>query len=382
MTPAEQLFEDLQESRLFKSLSTVNRTTWVVTDDDTFPLLKKHLGNSSRLLTLGQFLERLDNSIPNGLSKWVPFRKRYTLPEHLVVASATQETALYQQVRQLTTNYDCKIYRLFNDLFINLSTNADKLLSYCEQPNLSVLAQMNNYAIVSIPRSGSTMLADILSQTGYCGHPKEHLRYSINSLLAFADSFDFQKWVSCMQVNTCTPNYVFGTKVISHFAQTLSSKLSDSDLNFLQQFKNSKLIYLVRKDKAEQAVSTYIARKSNLFFTPTLIHKNKRAEFIKTLDYDFDELYDGYQHVVAAEHGMALFVQSLGVSVLEISYENLIDNRTQTIEQILSFLNIETRDNFVIPKPATKVVSDRYCQPIREQFSIDLASIKKQGNSQ
>ncbi|MEE9413570.1 MAG: Stf0 family sulfotransferase [Methylococcales bacterium] len=376
MSPAEQLFQDLQESRLFKALLKLSRTSWVVTDDDTLPLLKEYLGKTARLFTLCQLSEFLESTRSNTNSTGISLIKRRLVPEQVIVASATQENLLYQQVCQQITNYDCKVYRLFNDVFINLTTNTGELLTYSRQPDSCVLEKIHKYAIISIPRSGSTMLADILFQTGYCGQPKEHLRNSIVLLATVADSFDFQKWLGSMLVNTCTANNVFGTKVISHFAHSLSNDLKPSDIKFLQQFKHTKLIYLSREDKADQAVSTYIARQSNLFFTPTLIHKSKRLKFIKTLDYDFDALYECYQKIIDAENATAQFIQSLGLSVLEVGYENLVNNQTQTIERILSFLNIETSEHLVISKPRTKPVRDRHCQPFREQFAADLARIE------
>jgi LPS sulfotransferase NodH len=192
-------------------------------------------------------------------------------------------------------------------------------------------------------------------------------------LVAIADGFDFQKWIACLKVNTSTSNHVFGTKLIDHFAKKLSKQLSHSDIHFLQQSSNNKLIYLSRNDKAEQAVSTYIARKSKLFFTPTQDDKYKRIEFLKTLEYDFDTLYNYYQKGIKAEATLALFIQTLGLPVLEVSYENLIEQRAQTIQTIFSFLNISPSDDFVIPEPETQPVSDKHCQPIRQQFAADLA---------
>src|ERR1700761_1294565 len=110
---------------------------------------------------------------------------------------------------------------------------------------------MRGYAICAEPRSGSSLLGQILGSTGLLGRPREYFNAP-----SFRDSADFPDYPedaeSQLRVITtrgATPNGVYGLKVFSHQFEEVKS------LGWPERLPALSFIYLERRDLLGQALS-------------------------------------------------------------------------------------------------------------------------------
>ena len=139
-----------------------------------------------------------------------------------------------------------------------------------------------SYIICATPRSGSTLLCDLLTDTGIAGRPNSFFRRE--SILEWADDFNVSavEWDEDHQFDQAylaavlqegeagTP--VFGMRLMWESVAELSKRLesfypvlpSDS-ARFRSAFGSPRYLHLTREDKVAQAVSLLRAEQSGLW---------------------------------------------------------------------------------------------------------------------
>jgi len=202
-----------------------------------------------------------------------------------------------------------------------------------------------NYAILTTPRSGSTMLSSMLANGGL-GKPREHFRQASATLLNNYELFgadpdevlDFLRYFGAVEHDN---GYIFGTKLISHFVQDLEydllAKMNSCDFKF---------IYLKREDEAAQVTSILRARKSNFWHA----HSNEQAtkerkrltseELISlTTELEVEKVYNDLRDQKAF---IDKKIESLNIVTLDVSYEALTsENRNIEVQAISKHLGID-----------------------------------------
>ncbi len=122
------------------------------------------------------------------------------------------------------------------------------------------------YAIVSTPRAGSTFLTGLLASMGY-GRPTEHLRPWMVHLIqqrpdGLFDGVRFLQTVICLS----SENSAFGTKLISHFIEDVLPHVNSTERSYLRELTGRfQIVYLVREDKLDQAISSIRARLTGVW---------------------------------------------------------------------------------------------------------------------
>lgn len=333
----ELIFAQLEETSLLNILSKKNNLIFIG-DRSTIVYLKKHscLKNSpkkfhyyiwpnpnqkKRLLT---FLKNLDNL------------EQY----RIIIASTRNEHLIKKEVIKFFTNKNIKIktFRLFSDALISIILKEKKFLHTSEiEFTLPSLA----YAIITVPRSGSTFLCRLLKSTYLAGFPEEKLRNPA-AILARNCHFDYVQYMQILMTLKATSNRVFGTKIISHFLCSYRKR----DLNidaFLKQYF-SKYIYLIREDKVAQAVSIAIAQKTKIWHISNQEQQTEYEQKIKELnpdDIEVEEIKKQYDFLLQQEKYLVEFFQKNQIEPLVVKYEELVKNPYQYINDILRYLEID-----------------------------------------
>jgi len=172
---------------------------------------------------------------------------------------------------------------------------------------------MKKFAIICGSRTGSTYLCDMLSSTNRCGFPKEFF----NKSMKFGDNK--HEWIRKFQ----TENSVFGVKIVG-FDQLRAFFDSNMQVNYL--------IWLYREDSILQAISRYIAYKTNGWHK-----KRERPEYsyegikwcleeVEKENQFFEEYFEDKNH-------------------LKLSYEiDICDGIGQSVVSILQYMNITTEE--------------------------------------
>lgn len=336
----EQIFSHLQETRLIQSLSL--ECNLIFLGDE---LTLSYLRNKIELPDLSSQQQNYYYycwSNPKDKNKLVRFLK--DLPElekyTIIVATVNNEHVIYRQIKKRISNHklNIKALKLFSDVLINTLSHQKTILQTAETefiaPNLS-------YAIISVPRSGSTLLCNLLRSTDLAGLPAEHLRDHA-AILARNCRFNPIRYMKITMTHNTTANGVFGTKIISHFLATYRRKDLNIDAFLNQHF--SKYIFLIREDKVAQAVSIFLAQKTAIYHIFNNEEKqkyHKKLEEINLDDIDLKEIDKRYNFICQQEKYLEKFCQDNKIEPLIIKYEELVEKPYKHISDILNYLGIK-----------------------------------------
>lgn len=195
------------------------------------------------------------------------------------------------------------------------------------------------YMIASVPRSGSNLLCDILTQTGYAGAPLEYVGGAkISRSRERWGELSIPDYLrEVMKVRT-SPNGVFGIKVQFDQLKHLTSRgLVAEDL-----FPGLTYIRVRRGDMIRQAISLVRAGQTKQW--NSLRRPRTRP------DYNAGAIYRGWQRLVKWEAGWDAFFAERGVEPLTIYYEQLDTDLKSAIRLVLRHLGVD-RPDMKIPLP-------------------------------
>lgn len=126
--------------------------------------------------------------------------------------------------------------------------------------------------VCSTPRSGSWLLAELLEQTGRCGHPREYFRPDYERIYALEwglpPTYTFSEYVDNVLRQGSTRNGVFAMKLhwsqYVYLRQRLQAQPDAGPTEVLgQRFPEPTFLLLRRADKAAQAVSWFRAMRTD-----------------------------------------------------------------------------------------------------------------------
>jgi LPS sulfotransferase NodH len=197
--------------------------------------------------------------------------------------------------------------------------------------------------ILCTPRSGSSYISELLNNTGIFPSFEylfPHLSINLNKnpgpirktnafgewLRIYNDQIEFEKNI---------PPYL---KVIHR--QYLD--LIKEDFNPLDLVHDLKLILLKRKNIYKQASSLYLAQEMNQYH----VYSNwMMKEFTnKTIDINIEKLTESYNKVLGFNCTWNKFLK---FDPLVIHYEDIVNNTFKSIQDIMSYLNIDIKKNTI-----------------------------------
>lgn len=254
--------------------------------------------------------------------------------------------------------------RLLADLFVNHCLGLDLAHPLDDAPRPVGLA----YAIITTPRTGSSYLCQLLESTGIAGLPREHLRHPTEAL-TLECGFDYVRLLKHLMVTQTTPNGVFGTKLISHF---LRDHLQVHASQMMELLAGLEFIRLKRHDIAAQAVSIYLARRTNVWH---LHSPEERESYTRSIeqgfdarDVDFEEIQVYYQSMLDQESWIDRLLDELGVSPLVVDYDALIAAPGETVRRILDHLGLDGPEGEIAPRTSMQRLGSRRAEEIKHAF--------------
>lgn len=199
-----------------------------------------------------------------------------------------------------------------------------------------------NYIILTTPRTGSTMLCNILENLGLLSSvynsnndyelefkPKENILRDIKPDIFFSELLDKNR------INNIS-GFKFMIKHLEIYGENASYDLG----YLLKSFPiGTKFIYLTRKNKIRQAVSFLKAKEDKKWISfkdNNTLNKTEYNITNKEIDY-----------FIRQENKIDYRIKNVfrenNINSLEIHYEDLVDNKKSTIKKILNYLNIEIK---------------------------------------
>jgi LPS sulfotransferase NodH len=260
-----------------------------------------------------------------------------------------------------------EIISCLNDVF---SAYLGRDLPLAEKvPQDARIPDLPSYAIVCAPRCGSTFLTEMLASVGL-GRPEEHLRereIAALSDLRIGDNDAASLFTDLLWKHQ--RNFIFGTKVVSHFLFDLKSKITVPETVSALIRSNLRIIYLVRKDKVRQAISDFLANRVKIWHVrDEKSHIDLRNKHAK-IEYSFDEILSRYKFMLNEDERLTKGIQ--GFEHIVMFYEDLVAQpiiSVTTAAEFLGFKNIGEPKAIVVKSDSP--AADNFCS----RFMVDYES--------
>jgi LPS sulfotransferase NodH len=238
------------------------------------------------------------------------------------------------------------------------------------------------YVVCTIPRSGSNLLTDGLRATRRAGRPKQFFlrkfesRYSAQ--LGLDPAVDYPGYVRGIVNTKTSSNGVFGFKLMSWYLDAFLARLRDAhtfgnsatdDLTLLQNaFPRLRFIYIIRRHKLRQALSTARALQTGLW----KVQEGRRT--VREPQFDPELIEQSLREAERQERLWERFFQRIGVRPFQIEYESLCQDYEGMIRGVLDFLRISLRRGARVGPPATVRQADEVSRIWEERFLAERPS--------
>jgi trehalose 2-sulfotransferase len=215
-----------------------------------------------------------------------------------------------------------------------------KLMSF--QRDVSVNGQpKQRYTILSVPRSGSTLLARGMEATGILGVPLEYLNQ--NAIDAWHNlNADFDEgligYLSEIEKRRTSESGWFGLKAhYRHFENLFGELAFEEAVKFVE--KQDYCILTTRRNKVAQSVSYFRARESGIW-------SSEHQELIKpeTLSenvFSPKELLQCLDVITNGEQQWRKVLECTQTNSLEVVFEDLVDNYFDEMQRVFDFLKLK-----------------------------------------
>ncbi len=218
------------------------------------------------------------------------------------------------------------------------------------------------YVLCASPRSGSTLLCDLLTQTGIAGNPQSYFRLAAIPELArgWGLSREMRDWdrsyVDSVLEHGTAGTGCFGMRIMWSDMAAFLERLRllypnvDSDVGRLRDvFGVERFVHLSRDDRVGQAVSLVLARQTGLWHRHADGSERERNAPPAPPRYDHDEINAALCLLDAEAVGWSVWFDEGEIVPLAITYEELAANPIDTLIRVIEHVGgcattpIETR---------------------------------------
>ena len=223
----------------------------------------------------------------------------------------------------------------------------------------------SRYAILSSPRSGSTLLGRALYETRLAGDPQEYFNPPLLVLERERTgdaSLSLNAFLRAMQQRRTSPNGVFGMKM--HYSQLLGVfRARAPNANVVAYLKKfDRLIWMRRRDRIRQAISQAVGLRTNVWSSED--SRFERDPQVRVHPYECIRALNAVCHEDA---GWEQLVRKAKLDVLEVWYEDLVGDYERQLRAVLRHIGIE-RDITTIPTQPL----ERQSGPLNERVRIEV----------
>lgn len=192
------------------------------------------------------------------------------------------------------------------------------------------------YLLCSSPRVGSTLVGQMLRDTGQAGDPLEYLNpRKFRALLRRNPAIDsFQAALDFVERHRTSENGVFGLQLHwRHFNEFFAGNRTRMD-EFFHRFDT--FVFLRRRDHVAQGISLYRAARTLLWSSIDEDIRQARSHDYEEFDPAAITAYVG--RVMAQDQGWSDYLQASGRPYLTLYYEDLVANWDAEGRRLLWFL--------------------------------------------
>lgn len=231
-----------------------------------------------------------------------------------------------------------------------------------------------SYIICATPRSGTTLLTDLLSATGVAGQPDSFFRLQSfgwwadylnvpNNEWADEVSFD-RKYLTAVLEESIDATKIFGMRLMWRDFANLSNRLAVFNpglLTDISRFETAfgpiRFVHLSRQDKVAQAVSRVKAEQSGLWHVDENGLERERLKSGQPPVYDAAAIAEQVAECEVHDAAWVNWFDQQKLQPVKITYEALSDNPRAILGQILSALG-QDRTIARMVEPKTRKLAD------------------------
>jgi trehalose 2-sulfotransferase len=211
-----------------------------------------------------------------------------------------------------------------------------------------------SYLVCSMPRSGSSLLCQLLGSTGHAGAPAEFFHPEKMKVLKRRWGVaDLDAYLRELLARRTSPNGVFGIK--AHWGQ-YQPAVGEADPRPI--FPNVHPVSITRRDRLRQAVSWVRALQ-------TLQWNTEQAQGLEHPEvFDFDDITQKLVRIDREEDMWDALFDRYGLEVHRVVYEDLVGAQEQTVREVLDAIGVHAPANLDMPPP----VLDRQADELSEEW--------------
>jgi len=208
-----------------------------------------------------------------------------------------------------------------------------------------------SYLICATPRTGSHLLCDALAGTGLAGRPIEFLMASYRKQRSAEwGTSTFEAYHQLVLAEGTTPNGIFGGKIHSgqfdEFVRWATGKpflcMEDRPAIVDTWFPRPRYVWLRRQDQVQQAVSWTRACQTRIWWDTEVAPAPMDAPMPDALRFDYLFIEEAMYSLAFWDGIWRTYFDATGISPLTVWYEELVADRSGTVERVLAFLDIES----------------------------------------
>ena len=255
------------------------------------------------------------------------------------------------------------------------------------------MKQTDSYIVCATPRSGSTLLCDLLTETGVAGQPHSYFRREDISWWAeqfgvstvnWRNEHDFdQAYLAAVLRQGTGGTRVFGLRLMWESVANLSKRLDsfypnlDSDnARFRAALGTSVCVHLSRKDKVAQAVSLLRAEQTGLWHVNADGTERERLKADTAPVYSARDLSRLVTELEEHDQRWTRWFHEQDIDPLGITYERLSAAPQTTLETVLSAFGMDPVLAEAV-EPRTAKLADRESREWATRFRAERRSTSK-----
>ena len=221
-----------------------------------------------------------------------------------------------------------------------------------------------SYLVCSIPRSGSSLLCQLLGGTGHAGAPAEFFHPEKMKVLKRRWGVeDLDAYLRELLTRKTSPNGVFGVK--AHWGQ-YQPAVGEADPRPI--FPNVRPVSITRRDRLRQAVSWVRALQTLQWNTGQQPHGEHPEVF------DFDDITQKLVRIDREEDMWDALFDRYGLEVHRIVYEDFVEAQEQTVREVLDAIGVDAPADLAMPSQVLDRQADERSEEWVERYLSEASA--------
>ena len=221
-----------------------------------------------------------------------------------------------------------------------------------------------SYLVCSLPRSGSSLLCELLGATGVAGAPAEF--FHPDKMAALRERWGvatLDEYVRELLARKTSPNGVFGAK--AHWGQYRPA-FGEADPRSV--FPDARLVFITRRDRLRQAISWVRALQTRKWADQDRPAAERPAVF------DYEDVTTKLMRIDREEEAWEALFERYGIEPQRVVYEDFVDARDETVRAVLDGLGIAAPSDLRLPPPRLGRQADEVSEEWVERYLAESAT--------